>query len=361
MLSTATSQLANVQAVIGAIALACILVPVGIAPSQEKKADPYADGKLVNGEPPTLADGSFTIAVLPDTQYYSEKFPATYLAQTKWLADNRKARNIEYVLHLGDITNRNTPAEWKNASAAMKTLDDAGMPYALCLGNHDYSEGGVCKDRTTRLNDYFPVSRFKNVPTFGGVYDKEPDRMENSFHRFTVGNRKFLVLALEFGPRADVVRWANEVAKKNADHEAILSTHAYMYFDDTRYDWKKFGGKQKWSPFSYGIAKATNNDVSDGEVLWDRLVLKNNFIFTLNGHVGGDGLGRTTTRTPDGRDVPQMLVNFQFRPNGGDGWLRLMEFQLDGKTVEVYDYSPTRKQLNLGSQNRFTLKLSPIR
>lgn len=326
-----------------------------------KKPDPYADANLVDGPPPLPAAGSFTVAVLPDTQNYSEKFPETYLAQTRWIAENRKDRNIAWVLHLGDITNRSSTAEWELASKAMAVLDEAKIPYAFCPGNHDYSEGGGCKDRTTRLSEFFPVSRFKGLPTWGGTYDKEPDRTENSYSLFSAGGRDFLVLALEFGPRADVVRWANEIAAKYANRETILITHAYMYYDDTRYDRKKYGTKQSWNPHTYGVAKATGDDVSDGEELWNNLVSKHeNFILTLNGHVLGDGLGRITTATPGGRNVPQVLVNFQMRPKGGDGWLRLLEFTADGKTVEAYDYSPTRLQCNDGPQNRITLNIAPI-
>lgn len=241
-------------------------------------------------------------------------------------------------------------------------LDDARLPYVFCPGNHDYSVGGSCKDRTTLLTDYLPVSRYRDRPTFGGTYDKEPGRMENSYHLFTANDRKFLVLALEFGPRADVVRWANEVASKHDDREAILITHAFIYFDDTRYHWKKYGANQKWNPHAYGVAKATRDDVADGEELWENLIAKHeNFVLTLNGHVLGDGLGRVTTRTPGGREVHQVLVNYHMRPKGGDGWLRLLEFRADGKTVETYDYSPTRKQRNEGAQNRLTLELAPIR
>lgn len=324
-------------------------------------ADPYADAVLVKGEPPLPTAGAFTVAVLPDTQNYSEKYPATFTAQTDWIVENRKARNIAAVLHLGDITNRSSPAEWENASRSMGLLDGK-TPYFIVNGNHDYSEGGKCQDRTTRVNDYFPVARFREQPNFGGVYDREPDRIENSYHTFTVDGRRFLVLALEFGPRKDVVRWANDVAARHADHEAILITHAYMYDDDTRYDWAKYGPKQTWNPHSYAVAKATQNDVSDGEELWANLVSKHeNFILTLNGHVLHDGLGRISTPTPGGRDVHQMLVNFQMRPNGGDGWLRLLEFRPDGRTVQVYDFSPTRNERNESPQNQFTLQLPAAR
>jgi hypothetical protein len=158
------------------------------------------------------------------------------------------------------------------------------------------------------------------------------------------------------------VRWANEVAAKHPNREAILVTHAYTYFDETRYDWKKRGTDQKWNPHSYKIAPATNDDVNDGQELWDKLVSKHeNFILTLNGHVIGDGLGRVVTPTPGGRDVPQVLVNFQMKPNGGDGWLRLLEFKADGTTVDAVDYSPTLDRQNVSPQNRFSMKTAAIK
>ena len=322
-------------------------------------SDPYEDAVLKDGEPAGISPGSFTIVVLPDTQNYSEKYPETYLAQTRWIVENREARNIACVLHLGDITNNNATNEWTNAQRAMKLLDGK-VPYFLVLGNHDYSDGGKCSDRSTLANNYFPVSHFQAQPTFGGTYDQEPDRIENSYHLFTAEGRKLIVLALEFGPRKDVVRWANEVITKYQDREAILITHAYMYYDDTRYDWTKNGSAQSWNPHNYPLAKDGDN-VHDGEELWNSLVSQHkNFILTLNGHVLKDGLGRLTSMTPGGRNVHQMLVNFQMRPNGGDSWLRLLEFRSDKNTLQIVDYSPTRNQYNQSQQNQFELKLSPV-
>lgn len=328
--------------------------------AQDKPKDPYADGKLVAGSPEKIAKDAFTIVVLPDTQNYSEKFPEIYLAQTAWIAEQRKDRNIACVLHLGDVTNRNSAAEWQVATKAMSQLDGL-VPYFMVPGNHDYSAGGGCNDRTCGFSAAFPVEKFKELPTFGGVYDKEPDRSENSYHLFTAGGRDFVSICLEFGPRKDVVRWANEVAAKHKDRAAILTTHAYMYYDDSRYDWQARGTKQSWNPHAYGVAKATKDDVCDGEELWKQLVSKHeNFLLTLNGHVLGDGLGRITTQTPAQRDVHQMLVNFQMRPKGGDGWLRLLEFDADGQTLRICDYSPTRNQRNESEQNRFTLSLAKV-
>jgi 3',5'-cyclic AMP phosphodiesterase CpdA len=311
------------------------------------------------GAPPLPGDGSFTVAVLPDTQKYCHSHPEVFHAQTRWLAGNKDARNIAAVLHLGDITDHNTPEQWEVAQAAMNRLD-GHLPCFFVPGNHDYSKGGRATDRSTLLDTYFPITKFEKRPTFGGTYDKEPRSMANSYHLFSAGGRKFLVIGLEFGPRADVVRWANEVAAKHADREAILITHAYTYSDDTRYDWKKFGDKQRWNPHTYGVGKGPDGDVMDGEELWRKLVSKHeNFILTLNGHVLHDGLGRVTSRTPGGREVHQILVNFQMKPHGGDGWLRLMEFT-PGRQVKVHDYSPTLDQTNFSAQNHFTLDLAKV-
>ena len=106
----------------------------------------------------------------------------------------------------------------------------------------------------------------------------------------------------------------------------------------------------------------TGDDVSDGQELWDQLVSRHeNFILTLNGHVHGDGLGRLVSPTPGGRSVSQVLVNFQMKPNGGDGWLRLLEFKGDGRTVEARDYSPTLDRMNESPQNRFSLTTTPVK
>jgi hypothetical protein len=98
--------------------------PVKAAPP----VDPYADAILKAGPPPMPEQGSFTVVALPDTQGYSMRVPETYIAQTKWIVEQKKRRNIANVLHLGDITNNNTHDQWQNAVAAMKLLDGE-VPY----------------------------------------------------------------------------------------------------------------------------------------------------------------------------------------------------------------------------------------
>jgi hypothetical protein len=320
-------------------------------------ADPYADTVLKHGPPPMPERGSFTVVALPDTQGYSMSVPESYMAQTRWIVEQKKDRNIASVLHLGDITNNNTHDQWRNAVAAMNLLDDQ-LPYFMTLGNHDYSANGSAKDRTTFFHEYFPLEKFNSQSSFGGNYDREPERFDNAYYFFTGGDRDFIVLSLEFGPRNDVVRWANEVVDKHADKSIILITHAFVYYDDTRYDWAKHGPKQSWNPHSYPVAKATDHDVNDGQELWDKLISRHkNFVMTVNGHVCGDGLGRVVTKLANGDELPQLLCDYQIRPRGGDGWLRLLEFRPDNKTVMSYDYSVTRNECNLSPDATFSVTI----
>ena len=123
-----------------------------------------------DGSPQLSDPNSFTLVALPDTQIYAQSYPQHFHAQTEWIAENRDRLNIKFVLHLGDITKRNTPEQWENAKAAMSRLDSR-VPYALAPGNHDYGPGGNASDRTTLMNDSFPVKDFAAQPTLGGVME----------------------------------------------------------------------------------------------------------------------------------------------------------------------------------------------
>ena len=71
----------------------------------------------------------------------------------------------------------------------------------------------------------------------------------------------------------------------------------------------------------------------------------------LSGHccdvkAGYEGnVSRRVAKNCEGKDVFQMMFNAQteghsFFGNGGDGWLRILEFMPDGNTLSVRTYSP---------------------
>jgi len=294
--------------------------------------------------------GSYTFAILPDTQVYALLYPGLFDAQTAWIAANAKNRNIVYVFHLGDITNNNTPAEWQHAIDAFSIIDNV-VPYAIVPGNHDYGTAGNAADRTTLMNDYFSYQRISAWPTFGGAY--ESGKLDNTYHLFSVGKRDFILLALEWGPRDEVIAWANQLMNNNSDRYGILVTHAYLNNDDLRYDYTDTAHPQDFDPHFYATP-----GVNDGEELWQKLVRKHSFIMVLNGHVLGDGTGYLASTTDTGITCHQMLSNYQFRNLGGEDYMRLLEFQPDGTTVRVSSYSPLYDSYLTDADQSYSLTLN---
>src|SRR3989344_8248852 len=127
---------------------------------------------------------TFTIAILPDTQMYTQSFPEIFTSQTQWIKDHKDSNNIAFVLHEGDITNLNQIFEWQNANNSLSILDGQ-LPYILNIGNHDFGDAWCRTRDTTLFNTYFPVTRFENLPTFGDIF--ETGKMDNSYHLFSAG------------------------------------------------------------------------------------------------------------------------------------------------------------------------------
>ena len=309
-------------------------------------AGPAGDGGTDGG-----AGLPYTVVVLPDTQIYAANPPLTpyFDAQTAWIVAEHAAGNIAFVLHEGDIVDDDVAAQWMRASHSLHMLDGV-VPYVLSAGNHDYCCGGWPTDRSgTMINGYFPVATFQTSPSFKGTF--EPDHIENSAHLFDVpgGAGQWLVIALEWGPRDTVLAWADGVAKQYADTPAMVVTHAYLYDDDTRYDWAARGTDQSWNPHSYPVGD------NDGEEIWQKLVLGNsNIRFVLSGHVLNTGVGRLTSTRPDGTVVHQILANYQTYANGGAAYLRLLRFFPAQRTVHVQTFSPSFGSMN-DERNDFTL------
>jgi hypothetical protein len=56
--------------------------------------------------------------------------------------------------------------------------------------------------------------------------------------------------------------------------------------------------------------------------------------------------------------VHQILANYQFNAQGGQGDMRLLEFKADGETVVVRTYSPVLDRYNTASNQQFTLNMN---
>lgn len=292
--------------------------------------------------------------LLPDTQYYSEKFPHVLDSQINWIGRNSK--DIDLVIQQGDLTQNNNDNEWRIVQQAFRKLNNK-VPYVLAVGNHDMGSvpGKFADVRNTSLyNKYFPFSEMSQLPSFGGAFEK--DKTDNAYYLLNTGKIKWLVLTLEFGPRNAVIDWANNIVSKYPDRTIIVNTHSYMYSDSTRQ-----GPGDNWRAQAYGVGKDSGDStVNDGEQVWDKLVrIHPNIRFVFSGHVLNSGVGTLISINNAGNYVYQMLANFQSEtgnPNGGNGWLRILDMDFKKKYLKVTTFSPYLNEYHNKPGQQFNIR-----
>lgn len=315
------------------------------------------DSAGTDGTPNGAADtvSSFALAVLPDTQFYSRyattdehlqfqrKYGSTpYVAQTKWIVDNAAALRIPFTIHLGDVVDQQgKPLQWQVADSAMKVLESAKMPYSILAGNHDVisdvdyvdassQSANTDAQRNLANEPYlqtFPTTRAQQQETFGG---RDPSGF-HEFHVFTVDGNAFMVLSMSWRASDAAIEWARGVLAKHPTLPTILSTHQLL----------NIAGD--------GVSPL---EVPYGLMLWEKLIRSNDQIFmTLNGHYHG---GARLTKINDfGNAVEEMVVDYQMAYMGGNGLLRLYEFDLTNSKMKVLSFSPWVTQKPTDTLNEF--------
>jgi hypothetical protein len=278
--------------------------------------------------------GSFSIVILPDTQIYAESFPDTFYKQTEWIKNNAKEQNIKCVIHVGDITNKNTAQQWEVVDKAFSSLRGV-IPFAVARGNHDNGPNG---DLTTMdsegFDKTFSVATIEKEPWYGG---KLGNNLANAWYKLDVGKAKFLILCLNFQPKDEILEWANGVLDKNSNRQAIIVTHAYLQPDGVRI-------KQENYPCGGNY----------GEDIWTKLVSKHdNSFMVLCGHSVPSAYSKAEGK--NGTVVHQIMSDYQDLPEGGQGWLRIMKFDPQAKKIFITTYSPVLDKFLEDERNKLEL------
>jgi len=266
---------------------------------------------------------SFTIIVLPDTQYYSLSYPDIFTNQTQWIVKHREALNIVYVGHEGDITNNaRSFTQWIRASTSMRYLEDSvttglpdGIPYSVVRGNHDV---GLLFDF------FFSVARFRGRSYYGGHYSYTN---QNNYVLFDVGEFHYISISLDYNPDTDELNWADSVLQTHSDRQAIIISHSIL--DHPAADWTAPGLR-------------IYNAVKDHP----------NVFLMLCGH---NHLEARRTDIYNGTTIHTVLADYQDYPNGGNGWLRIMEVYPATHEIKVQTYSPYLNQYQTDADSEFTL------
>jgi hypothetical protein len=298
---------------------------------------------------------NYTVAILPDTQSYVRWKTSVMTSQLDWLVDNKDSHYIEFVAHVGDIVQNwdTTPTDWEFVQTEMNKLKTAGIPYSILPGNHDYAYNSR---NSTVFNSYFPLSNYSDMSSYAGAYDTNSDNM---YFVFTVDkdgdltpDDKLLILSLEFGPREEVVEWANQVLTTHSDVPAIVVTHAYLQPDG---DLLEYGDPHAASN-GYGLGE----DVYDGDELWDELIYPNNNVrFVFCGHDGtsDDGSALRISSHEDTTAVYQVMTNYQYFPPNNAGYLVLLNFT--SNTVSMKTYSPWTQAYKTDAESQADFSWTP--
>jgi hypothetical protein len=299
--------------------------------------------------------------LLPDTQYYVACQNSHLQNQSAWIAAQRGPRNIVAAISLGDLTDHNTPSEWDFLRTSLAPIA-SGFPLLLTTGNHDMGDNGTTNHRESLLHTYFDETwaRANTNQTLRAVMT--PGRIDNAFYTIELGRARVGVLMLEWSPRRVTVQWANEILTQFRNTRVMIATHAYLYDDATRYDFATRGTEQQWNPLDYKTAQGSGAQEGnhDGEMLWNALVRKHpNVFLVVSGHVLRQGAAHLTSVGDGGNTVDQVLANYQMLDEGGLGYLRLLEFLPDGRTLHMKTLSPSLGLFSYASDQDFRIQVAP--
>lgn len=303
---------------------------------------------------PSLTDEkSWTLVLLPDPQTYVkfERNQGILELMTAWISENIDRLNIGMVLCTGDLVEHNNILtsdgisgnqsglnQWRAVSRSIGRLDHK-VPYILAAGNHDFGYRNA-ENRQTFYDDYITADRnHLNEKYLREYFYSEagvPTLANAAFEWIDPNGIPYLFVNLEFAPRDAVLQWAATTIghERYQKHRVVVLTHAYMNAQNERIVSANYPVRGNY-----------------GQAMWEKLINPSrNVVMVIAGHIGAPDdprrhLAFKQEPKADGRTVTQMVFNAQalaggWEGNGGDGWLRYLEFMPNGTTVKVRTFSP---------------------
>ncbi len=361
----------------------------------------------------TSADQTFHIALIPDTQYYTELSHGgtmtMFSRQIDFLLANRTNLNIQYVAHLGDITDDGDrpgyDVQWVRANQQFTRLHDTNFPYGLAVGNHDQwcpgdpGSGATAsgygkrfgRDRFMGTAPYYSTPQPKK-PWYGTNYTTVgSNNNDNHYDFFTVFGQKYMVLFIEYNEpgsnttvnyppdcpnsstvspysssiEASVSNWANLAIQANSDAKVIIVSHSIMkphtLPSDNGGPNDVHNNKHK-IPVGQGPDNLPGKFTNQGQRIYDMIAKNNPNVFMMfGGHITGEGY---RVDNHNGHIVKSFVSDYQFREKngvqyGGDGWMRLLKFNLTQGTVSIRTIQPLPGSNNeeMDADSKFTVSM----
>lgn len=276
-----------------------------------------------------IPDYAYSIAIVGDTQVITDRSPEGLKKIYDWILANKEAKNIQFVAGLGDITEHNTEDEWTIAAEQILRLKGE-IPFSVVYGNHD-----VYNYSTALYNQYLSVdAQFSHLSSDRyGLY--EEGKTDNTWQLFEVGDVKYMMITLEFGPSHEVLAWAGEVCDAHPDRNVIITTHAYL-------DGKGYVMNENHS----GSPHIKGGDTY-GTTIWEELVsTHDNIVLAFSGHVTADKAMTRQEIGKYGQIVTQTVSNPQTIDDQSmlSGMVTMLYFSEDGTKMTVSDYSTIQEK-----------------
>lgn len=280
-----------------------------------------------------VTDFAYSMVVVGDTQLLALKNPDRMPMIADWIIENKEAKNIQFVMGVGDITEDDTLPEWEAAKETYYRLDGV-VPYGLVRGNSGH-------DGITNFEASFPLSKYEG--TFTGNLG---DDMRNVYYNFDAGKVKYTVIILDAIRDAEELAWAEQVIMDNKDRNVILVTHIFLCQDGTFYD-----SNDPWPFLPY-----------DGSQVWENLARKHeNVKLVICGHDSCAQVMKQEFVGDNGNVVTALLVDGQHieSTDGASGLIAVLHFSEDGKNVTV-EYLSTVKNQYFLTENQFSFTLETV-
>lgn len=305
---------------------------------------------FLEAEDPIINLSSQYVVVLGDLQEYTKNDSLCYFYQrtVEWITKQiNSGCQICSILQTGDVTNNNAESQWerfKNSTAQLSSK----VPFFACIGNHDYSWTLIDKtykitDRSNSLINKYCF--FENLSSKILSYYKSTS-LENYVADLSLANGVQL-LVLEYGPRDEVINWADLYLTDHSNTKYILMTHEWLSGDGSRI------GNEAQSRIQLSGYSSCNTP----EDSWNRLVKKhNNVVCVLCGHAFA--LDKSlVSQNDNGRWVTQLLFNIQHLENGGNGLVQLWEFPKGSNYVIIRSYDTINRKWYWQNPRIFTVDI----
>ncbi|WP_289289269.1 metallophosphoesterase [uncultured Muribaculum sp.] len=273
------------------------------------------------------------IVVLGDVQEYtaSDKCMRPFMNTIEWtLSQSVFLKNIPCVIQVGDVTNTNSESSWYRYSKAMANLSQNGIPIFTCTGNHDYlwdHENKIFDRGNTLINRYCnPLMPNCNIVSYF-----EPNHIENIILKLPLRSLNIYLMILEFAPRHEVLKWAQNWIIDHPDEQFILLTHEFLDVNN--------GNIIYSNSYAQWHFETTNSTWSDPKTVSDVLLRDfDNCIAVICGHNGFVAFNDYELKSPI------IMFNLQYQINGGDSLALLLELNPIEKSITPSIYHTNKRE-----------------